>query len=45
MLQRLFIITVSMDCIFCIGGKSVFSTVQYTLPVYSVSSVRGTFEA
>jgi len=43
--QRLFIITVSKDCIFYIRGKSVFSTVQFTPPVYSVSSFLGTFEA
>jgi hypothetical protein len=43
--QRLFIITVSKDCIFYIRGKSMFSTVQFTLQDYSVSSFRGAFEA
>ena len=30
---------------FYIGGKNVFSTVQFTVPVFSVSSSHGTFEA
>jgi len=45
MLQRLFIITESKDCPFYKRGKSVFSTVQFIIPVLSVSSFRGTLEA
>jgi hypothetical protein len=43
--QRFFIITETKDCLFYKRNKSVFSTVQFTVPVFSVSSFRGTFEA
>ena len=45
MLQRLFNITESKVVFFYIRGKSVFSTVQFTVPILSVSSFHERFEA
>jgi len=43
--ESLFIITVCKHCLFYMRGKSVLCTVHFTVPVYSVSSFCGTFEA
>ena len=42
MLQRLFNITESKDVFFYLRGKSVYCTVQFTVPGFSVSSFHGT---
>ena len=44
MLQRLFIITETKDCLFYIWNTTVFSTIWFHVSVFSVSSFRGIFE-